>query len=51
MIEMDTQLVCAKFQDLIYKMERYLNIFHIHVYSFFFPLVYMHWNRKLMQNM
>ena len=37
MTEMDTQLACVKFQTLIYKMERYQNIFHMH--NLFFPLV------------
>ena len=37
MTGMDTQLAYVKFQALIYKMERYLYIFHMH--SLFFPLV------------
>ena len=35
--ERDTQLTCVKFQALIYKIEGYMNILHMH--SFFFPLV------------
>ena len=39
MTGMDTQLACVKFQALIYKMERYRNIFHM--YNLFFPPVYI----------
>ena len=38
MTERDTQLTCVKFHALIYKIEGYMNILHMH--SFFFLLVY-----------